>query len=147
MSKNLADWVSYLEPLDPKTMDRGLARVADMKQRLNLSPDFPVIVVGGTNGKGSVCAMLESIFYAAGYSVGCYTSPHLLRYNERVRISKQTVSDEMLCASFERIEQAEKPGAQLWRLGHEFGFKLHQGQWDYRSNSGTRNALPHPALR
>ncbi len=105
MPNTLADWLTYLESLHPKTIALGLERVAQVKQRLNLQPDFPVIIVGGTNGKGSVCAMLESILHAAGYRVGCYTSPHLLDYNERVRIGKQQVSDAELCASFEQIEQ------------------------------------------
>ena len=103
---SLADWLTYLESLHPKTIALGLTRVAEVKQRLHLDADFPLIVVGGTNGKGSVCAMLESILHAAGYRVGCYTSPHLLHYNERVRIAKQPVSDAQLCASFEDIEQA-----------------------------------------
>ena len=106
MPKTLADWLIYLESLHPKTIALGLERVAQVKQRLNLSPDFTVIVIGGTNGKGSVCAMLESILHAAGYRVGCYTSPHLLHYNERVRIAKQQASDEALCASFAAIEHA-----------------------------------------
>ncbi len=106
MPNTLADWLTHLESLHPKTIALGLERVARVKQRLNLQPDFPIIVVGGTNGKGSVCAMLESILHAAGYRVGCYTSPHLLHYNERVRIAKQQASDAELCASFERIEQA-----------------------------------------
>jgi dihydrofolate synthase / folylpolyglutamate synthase len=105
MPKTLADWLTYLESLHPKTIALGLGRAAQVKQRLNLQPDFPIIVVGGTNGKGSVCAMLESILHAAGYRVGCYTSPHLLHYNERVRIGKQQVSDAELCASFAQIEQ------------------------------------------
>lgn len=124
MPTNLADWLIHLESLHPKTIALGLERVAQVKQRLNLAPDFPVIVVGGTNGKGSVCAMLESIFFAAGYRVGCYTSPHLLHYNERVRVAKQPVSDAELCASFAEIERArvgrdlspgEDVGAQLDR--------------------------------
>ncbi len=102
---NLPDWLTYLESLHPKTIALGLERVAQVKQWLNLQPDFPVIIVGGTNGKGSVCAMLESILHAAGYKVGCYTSPHLLDYNERVRIAKEQASDAELCASFEQIEQ------------------------------------------
>lgn len=105
MPSNLADWLTYLESLHPKTIALGLERVTQVKQRLNLQPDFPIITVGGTNGKGSVCAMLESVLHAAGYRVGCYTSPHLLHYNERVRIAKQQVSDAELCASFEKIEQ------------------------------------------
>jgi len=108
MPNTLSDWLSYLESLHPKSIALGLERVAQVKQRLNLLPDFPVIVVGGTNGKGSVCAMLEAILHAAGYKVGCYTSPHLLHYNERVRIAKQQASDAELCASFEAIEQARK---------------------------------------
>jgi len=108
MPNTLADWLTYLESLHPKTIALGLERVAQVKQRLNLQPDFPVIVVGGTNGKGSVCAMLEGMLHAAGYRVGCYTSPHLLDYNERVRIGKKQASDAELCASFEKIEQARK---------------------------------------
>ena len=269
MPDNLADWLVYLESLHPKTIALGLERVAQVKQRLSLQPGFPVIVVGGTNGKGSVCAMLESMLHAAGYRVGCYTSPHLLHYNERVRIAKQQVSDAELCASFASIEQARKPrqldsgsfipsptlpreergqwseipltyfefgtlaamqcfiahqvdvailevglggrldavnvfdsdcaviasvdidhtdylgdtreaiayekagimrsgkiaicadadvpqairaqaqriGAELWCVADEFGFRQHQGQWDYFSKAGSRNALPYPALR
>ncbi|MDH4234935.1 MAG: bifunctional tetrahydrofolate synthase/dihydrofolate synthase [Gallionella sp.] len=106
MPNTLADWLSYLESLHPKTIALGLERVAQVKQRLILKPDFPIITVGGTNGKGSVCAMLESMLHAAGYRVGCYTSPHLLHYNERVRIAKKQASDAELCESFEKIEQA-----------------------------------------
>ncbi|TNC97276.1 MAG: dihydrofolate synthase / folylpolyglutamate synthase [Gallionellaceae bacterium] len=105
MPTSLADWLTHLESLHPKTIALGLDRVVQVKQRLNLDPDFPIIVVGGTNGKGSVCAMLEAILHAAGYRVGCYTSPHLLDYNERVRIAKQPATDAELCASFEQIEQ------------------------------------------
>ena len=252
MPNTLAEWLSYLESLHPKTIELGLERVAQVKQRLNLAPDFPVIVVGGTNGKGSVCAMLEAVLHAAGYRVGCYTSPHLLHYNERVRINKQPVSDAELCASFEQIERvrdadfsgqaaipltyfefgtlaamqcfiehqvdvailevglggrldsvnvfdadcavvtsvdidhtdylgetreeiafekagifragrvaicadsdvpqairahAQAIGAELWCIGSEFGFRLHQGQWDFFGKPGARSALPHPALR
>src|SRR3989339_666214 len=118
MPNTLAGWLTYLESLHPKTIALGLERVAQVKQRLNLDPDFPVITVGGTNGKGSVCAMLESILHAAGYRVGCYTSPHLLRYNERVRIAKEQASDAELCASFEKIEQARGDTALTY---FEFG--------------------------
>jgi len=259
MSNTLNDWLTHLESLHPKTIALGLERVAQVKQRLNLRPDFPIIIVGGTNGKGSVCALLEAILHAAGYKVGCYTSPHLLDYNERVRIGKRQATDAELCASFERIEQARvgrasarlddvglKPdlqltyfefgtlaamqcfiahqvdvailevglggrldavnvfdadvavvtsvdidhvdylgetreqiayekagifrrgrvaicadsdvpqaisqhareiGAELWGIGREFGFRLHQGQWDFFGQSGERHALPLPALR
>lgn len=245
MPSTLADWLTYLESLHPKTIALGLERVIQVRQRLSLQPAFPVIIVGGTNGKGSVCAMLESTLHAAGYKVGCYTSPHLLDYNERVRIGKRQVGDAELCASFEQIEQvrsdipltyfefgtlaamqlfvehkvdvailevglggrldavnafdadcavvtsvdidhvdylgatreqiafekagifrqgkvaicadsdvpptlrehARQVGAELWCIGCEFGFTPHQGQWDYRSKVGSRNALPIPALR
>lgn len=269
MLTTLTDWLTYLESLHPKTIALGLERVAQVRQRLNLNPDFPIIVVGGTNGKGSVCAMLEAMLHAAGYRVGCYTSPHLLHYNERVRIAKKQASDAELCASFEKIELARKQqaidcivssltptlshgereqsleipltyfefgtlaamqlfidhkvdvailevglggrldavnvfdadcavvtsvgidhveylgdtrekiafekagifragkmavcgdddvpqaicdharqiGAELWCIGHEFGFTKHQEQWSYRSKVVSRNALPYPALR
>ncbi|MGB9093125.1 MAG: bifunctional tetrahydrofolate synthase/dihydrofolate synthase [Gallionella sp.] len=245
MPDTLAGWLTYLETLHPKTIALGLERVAQVKQRLNLNPGFPVIVVGGTNGKGSVCAMLESILHAAGYRVGCYTSPHLLEYNERVRVAKRQASDAELCGSFELIEQArgdtsltyfefgtlaamqvfiaskveiailevglggrldavnvfdsdcaviasvdidhteylgdtreqiafekagimrrgrvaicadrdvpqairshaQQVGAELWCIGRDFDFTPHQGQWDYRGKTGSRNALPWPALR
>ena len=117
----LAEWLSYLETLHPKTIALGLDRVAEVRQRLKLAPDFPVIVVGGTNGKGSVCAMLEAMLHAAGYRVGCYTSPHLLKYNERVRINKQQASDSELCASFASIEQARAQHSIIPLTYFEFG--------------------------
>ncbi len=70
MPNTLAGWLTYLESLHPKTIALGLERVAQVRQRLGLQPGFPVITVGGTNGKGSVCAMLESMLHAAGYRVG-----------------------------------------------------------------------------
>lgn len=102
----LSDWLAYIETRHSKLMELGLERVAAVRRRLGLNPPFPVIVVGGTNGKGSVCAMLESMLHMAGYRVGCYTSPHLLNYNERVRIGLRQASDALLCAAFERVEQA-----------------------------------------
>ena len=104
--KTLSDWLAYLERLHPKTIELGLARVEEVRHRMGLDPDFPVITIGGTNGKGSVCALLESMLHAAGYRVGCYTSPHLLEYNERVRIAGKMASDAELCAAFEKVEQA-----------------------------------------
>lgn len=84
----------------------GLERVAAVRDALQLVPAFPVFTVGGTNGKGSACAMLEAILAHAGYKVGCYTSPHLVRYNERVRIAGVEASDAQLVQSFSRIEAA-----------------------------------------
>jgi len=102
----LPDWLNYLERLHPKSIDMGLARVAQVKSALALTPAFPIITVGGTNGKGSTCALLEEILCRAGYRVGCYTSPHLLRYNERVKINRQEAGDAALCAAFAEIETA-----------------------------------------
>lgn len=102
----LADWLAYLEGLHPKSIDMGLARVAAVRDRLGLRPACPVLVVGGTNGKGSVCAMLSAILHAAGYRVGTYTSPHLLHYNERVMLDMQPVADALLVQAFEQIEAA-----------------------------------------
>jgi dihydrofolate synthase/folylpolyglutamate synthase len=92
--------------LHPTTIELGLERVNLVKNALGLAPAFPVITVGGTNGKGSTCAMLEAVLHAAGYRVGCYTSPHLLRYNERVRIGLEPASDEDLCRAFAAVEDA-----------------------------------------
>lgn len=105
---NLAAWLDYIEALHPKSIAMGLDRVNVVKQRLNLNPQFPIVIVAGTNGKGSTCAMLEHIYHAAGYSVGSYSSPHLLRYNERVRLNSQEVSDEDLVKAFVAVEQARQ---------------------------------------
>ena len=104
--QSLSDWLSYLERNHPSAIDMGLDRVARVRDRLGLMPAFPIVAVAGTNGKGSVCAMLESILSGAGYKVGVYTSPHLLRYNERVRVEGQETADETLAHAFARIEQA-----------------------------------------
>jgi dihydrofolate synthase/folylpolyglutamate synthase len=105
-SSSLEDWLSYLERLHPSSIDLGLDRVASVRDRLGLAPKFPVITVGGTNGKGSTCAMLESCLRLAGYKSGCYMSPHLLRYNERVRIGGVEAGDGALVEAFRRVEQA-----------------------------------------
>ncbi len=105
-SRTLSDWLIYLERLHPRTIEMGLERVNRVRTELGLGPSFPVITVGGTNGKGSTCAMIEAILSRAGYRVGCYTSPHLLRYNERVRISRQEATDDELCNAFHSVETA-----------------------------------------
>lgn len=102
----LNDWLARIEVMHPTVVEMGLERVQAVKLRLGLAPSFPIIVVGGTNGKGSVCAMLEAMLAAAGYRVGCYTSPHLLRYNERVRVDRREASDRELCESFADVERA-----------------------------------------
>lgn len=105
-TRDLASWLSYIESLHPKSIAMGLERVKQVIARLKLYPKFTIVTVAGTNGKGSTCAMLEQIYRQAGYRVGCYTSPHLLRYNERVRVNGAEVADEDLCAAFGAIEQA-----------------------------------------
>jgi len=102
----LPEWLAYLEQLHPTTIELGVERVSLVKDALGLAPNCPVISVGGTNGKGSTCAMLEAVLDAAGYRVGCYTSPHLLDYNERVRVGRQPVADADLCRAFAAVEAA-----------------------------------------
>ena len=83
---DLPAWLAYLETLHPKSIAMGLQRVRSVLDRMQVAIDVPVVTVTGTNGKGSTCAMLDSMLRCAGFSVGLYTSPHLLRYNERVVI-------------------------------------------------------------
>ena len=105
-SGDLAAWLAYLEQLHPTAIALELDRVEAVRRRLGLALRCPVITVGGTNGKGSTCALLEGTLRRAGYRVGCYTSPHLLRYNERVRIDAAEASDTALTTAFERVETA-----------------------------------------
>jgi dihydrofolate synthase / folylpolyglutamate synthase len=102
----LQEWLERLEALHPRLIDLGLDRVAAVRTALGLELEMPLIVVGGTNGKGSVCGLIEAVLRAAGYRTGLYTSPHLLRYNERVRIDGTEASDAALIAAFERIDRA-----------------------------------------
>lgn len=102
----LAAWLAYLESLHPKSIALGLDRVRAVHARLAATVTCPVITVGGTNGKGSTCAMLETILRCAGYRIGLYTSPHLVRYNERVRIAGRDVTDAELMAAFDAVEDA-----------------------------------------
>ena len=100
----LADWLAFLESRHFKAIDMGLDRILQVKQRLGLQFVCPVIMVTGTNGKGSTCAMLESILLRAGYRVGLYIKPHFLHFNERARINGECASDAALIASFEAVE-------------------------------------------
>ena len=104
-ASRLADWLDYLESIHPKTIDLGLARVAEVAARMTLDLPMVKIVVGGTNGKGSTCAMLEAILLAAGYKVGLYTSPHLIDFNERARINGEVASDAALTTHLARVQQ------------------------------------------
>jgi dihydrofolate synthase/folylpolyglutamate synthase len=103
----LDDWLAWQETAHPVKIDLSLDRVRQVLAAL--APPLagvPVIIVAGTNGKGSTVAFLDAIYRAAGYRTGVYTSPHLLRYNERVRIAGQEVDDDALCAAFARIDAA-----------------------------------------
>jgi len=103
---SLDQWLAHLETLHPKAIDMGLDRIRTVAQRLGLELPFVKIVVAGTNGKGSTCAMLEAILLSAGYRVGLYTSPHLVHFNERIRVNGENAGDEQIIAQFERIEAA-----------------------------------------
>ena len=105
--RSLADWLAYLEQLHPSAIDMGLERSRAVAQRLSLGKPAPlVITVTGTNGKGSTCAFLASLLQAQGLQVGVYSSPHLLRYNERVQIAGNQASDAELCEAFAAVEAA-----------------------------------------
>jgi dihydrofolate synthase/folylpolyglutamate synthase len=102
----LAAWLKHIESVHPKSIAMGLDRVNRVRDALRLVPSFTLVTVGGTNGKGSACAMLEAMLCHAGYRVGCYTSPHLLRYNERVRIGAREADDDALVGAFAEVERA-----------------------------------------
>jgi dihydrofolate synthase/folylpolyglutamate synthase len=241
----LSEWLAYLETLHPKAIAMGLDRVSAVFARLGVALTCPVITVGGTNGKGSTCALLECMLRAGGYRVGAYTSPHLLRYNERVRIDAADATDDALLEAFAAVESVRlttpltyfefgtlaalcllaradldvvvlevglggrldavnvidadvaivttvaidhvdylgttredigrekagifRPGAfaicadrsppatllaqasaidaRLLRIGIDYDFTAHDGQWNYRGPGGARHGLPMPALR
>jgi dihydrofolate synthase/folylpolyglutamate synthase len=105
--RSLEEWLALQEAAHPKSIDLGLARVGDVARRLGVDrPKSAVITVGGTNGKGSTVAHLEALWLAAGRSVGLFTSPHFLRYNERIRIDGVEAADAAIVSAFERIEAA-----------------------------------------
>ncbi len=104
--KTLAEWLAYIERQHPKTIALGLERVSRVWKRMAIAVEGPVVTVGGTNGKGSTCAMLEAMLRAGGYKTGLYTSPHLVAYNERVRIAGAQAGDEALAESFAAVEAA-----------------------------------------
>lgn len=105
---SLDDWLAYLDSAHPKAIDMSLDRIRRVAQRLGLLTDLPfvVITVGGTNGKGSTCALLEAMLISGGYKVGLYTSPHLVRFNERIRVNGDMASDAVVIGQFQRIHNA-----------------------------------------
>ncbi|MBK7005495.1 MAG: bifunctional tetrahydrofolate synthase/dihydrofolate synthase [Burkholderiales bacterium] len=102
----LSDWLAHCERLHPTTIDLGLERVRTVAQRMQIRFDCPVITVAGTNGKGSTCAMLEAILGQAGYRTGVYTSPHLVHFEERLRLLGAAVDATHLVAGFAAVERA-----------------------------------------
>ena len=104
--KTLQEWLDFCERLHPVTIDMGLERVREVADRLALRFSCPVITVAGTNGKGSTCAMLEAILLEAGYRTGVYTSPHLVHFEERCRLSGQSASSEALAEAFAAVDAA-----------------------------------------
>lgn len=104
--RSLDDWLAHCERLHPKTIDMTLERVARVRDALGLRFEAPVITVAGTNGKGSTCAMLESVALAAGYRVGLYIKPHLVHFQERCRVDGRPVEAEALLPHFEAVEAA-----------------------------------------
>lgn len=139
--KTLDDWLAHLEGLHPKGqagIELGLERVRRVKAALGQSEFCPVIMVGGTNGKGSTCAYLESIVGKAGYRVGCYTSPHILDYNERVRLNAEPVDDAALCVAFARVEAARKQAGDVALTYFEFGTLA---AWEVFAAAGVEAAI------
>ena len=118
-SRSLSDWLAYIETCHPSRMELGLERISYVAQRLEVvNFNCPVITVAGTNGKGSNVALTAAIVSAAGYRVGTYTSPHLIRYQERIQIAGHCISDQDLCRAFLHIE---KNRADIALTYFEFG--------------------------
>lgn len=106
---NLSQWLEKLENRHQQEIQLGLARILKIAQKLRLNtPKAKVITVAGTNGKGSTVSALEMIYHTAGFKVGAYTSPHLLRFNERIRVNLDPITDADLCSIFSHIESARE---------------------------------------
>jgi dihydrofolate synthase/folylpolyglutamate synthase len=121
---NLSDWLVHLETVHKTEIDLGLARVGQMKARLlaagALQLNYPVFTVGGTNGKGSTCAYLEQILLAAGYQVGCHTSPHVLDFTERARFNGVDATEAQLLPYFQAVESARVASPEISLTYYEF---------------------------
>ena len=113
---SLADWLAYCAAMHPTTMDLSLERTVAVARRLGIQFSVPVITVAGTNGKGSTCAMIDSIARHAGYRVGVYQKPELVHFNERCRIGGQPVSEADLVLQFEAVEAARGDRVQTRAL-------------------------------
>ena len=122
--QSLEDWLRAIEAMHPQSIAMGLERSRVVADRLGLGThlglDCPVITVGGTNGKGSTCAMLEAILLAAGYRVGLYIKPHFVRFNERARIDGAEADDATLIAQFEAVQAARTQSPTIELTYYEF---------------------------
>jgi dihydrofolate synthase/folylpolyglutamate synthase len=144
--KTLSDWLAHLEGLHPKGQAGivlGLDRIRLVKEALGQTRYCPVIVVGGTNGKGSTCAYLENIIVHAGYKLGCYTSPHLQDYNERVRLNGLPATDDALCAAFARVEAARQKAGNVALTYFEFGTLA---AWEVFATAGVDGCHPRSSV-
>jgi dihydrofolate synthase/folylpolyglutamate synthase len=107
MPRTLAEWLDYQQRVHPRSMDFTLERIRTVLARLGVDrPRVPVVTVAGTNGKGSVTATLDAVLRASGRRVGLYTSPHLVRYTERIRVDGREIDEGVLVETFERVEAA-----------------------------------------
>ncbi len=119
--QTLEQWLTHCEQLHPNTIDLGLERVRQVAERMAVRFTCPVITVAGTNGKGSTCAMLDAILRQAGYRTGVYTSPHLVHFEERLRLDGDNVAAADLTAAFARVESARcEGGAEVSLTYFEF---------------------------
>ena len=121
--QTLDDWLAHCEQLHPVAIDMGLERVRTVARRVGVRFDCPVITVAGTNGKGSTCAMLESILGQAGYRTGLFTSPHLVHFEERLRLLGQSVNASELVAGFAIVEKARSQNGEVISLSY-FEFSM-----------------------
>jgi dihydrofolate synthase/folylpolyglutamate synthase len=148
--KSLHDWLSYIEQQHPKSIEMGLDRVREVAAHMALGkPAVRVITVGGTNGKGSTVAFVEAIARAAGWKVGAYTSPHLLHYNERVRIDGVDVDDASLVEAFEAVEAARvspSPAGDQRKSPWERGVGMRVQRSARVSDSDATPSPPNPPL-
>ena len=134
MSLSLNEWLGLLESRHPRTIDLGLERCREVWERMAAPrPARRIFMVAGTNGKGSTVAFLDGMLRSLDYSCGSYTSPHLLRYNERVRINGADVSDRQLAEAFERVEAARRDiSLSYFEFGTLAAFSvLHQADLDF----------------
>lgn len=132
----LREWLSWQQKLHFTSIDLGLERCRQVAADLGLlSPPYKIITVAGTNGKGSSAIMLEMMLRKAGYRTGCYTSPHLMRYNERILVDGIEADDDVLCRSFSRIDQARRDISLTY---FEFGTLA---AMDIFSNAGLEIAI------